>query len=95
MDGLNDDSLKYADELLSLVLPFCFTCMLRNSYMPVPMINSVIILLVKKKCGDLSNTNYYRPIALSRVISIIFEQVILYRLEEYLWTNDQRQSIRL
>ena len=33
---------------------------------------------------------YYRPIALSSIISKVFEHTIVIRLEEYLWTNDNQ-----
>ena len=33
---------------------------------------------------------HYRPITLSSTISKVFENVILHRLEEYLWTTDNQ-----
>ena len=57
------------------------------------MLDSVIRPLVKNKCGDLSDTsNYivYRPIAISCIVSKILENVILQRIEEYLWTTDNQ-----
>ena len=45
------------------------------------MINSVIIPLIKNKCGDHTNKNNYRPIALSSNISKVFEHIIAERLE--------------
>ena len=48
------------------------------------MLNLVIVPLVKNKNSDLSDGNNYRPIALSRTISKVFENVILNSLEEYL-----------
>ena len=54
------------------------------------MINSVIIPLIKNKCGDQTDKNNYRPIALSSIISKVFEHVIAERLEVYLWTNDNQ-----
>ena len=77
MDGLTGESMKHADPLLSLLLSICFTCMFKHSDMPIAMLNSVIIPLVKNKCGDLSDKNNYRPIALSSIISKNFEHVIL------------------
>ena len=46
--------------------------------------------LVKNKNGDLLDKNNYRPIALSSTISKVFENIILHRLEEYLWTTDNQ-----
>ena len=54
------------------------------------MINSVIIPLIKNKCGDHTDKNNYRPIALSSIISKVFEHIIAERLEVYLWTNDNQ-----
>ena len=54
------------------------------------MINSVIIPIIKNKSGDFTDNNNYRPIALSSIISKLFEHTIVIRLEEYLWTNDNQ-----
>ena len=60
---------------------------------PQCMINYVIyviIPLIKKKCGDQTDKNHYKPIALSSIISKVFEHIIAERLEIYLWTNDNQ-----
>ena len=54
------------------------------------MINSVIVPLVKTNSGDLTDKNNYRPIAMSSIASRVFEHIIILRLEEYLWTNDNQ-----
>ena len=54
------------------------------------MLDSVIVPLSKNKNGDLSDKNNYKPTALSSVISKVFENVILYRIEEYPWTTDNQ-----
>ena len=90
MDGLSGESLKFADPILALLLSICFTCMFKHSYLPVSMLDSVVVPLVKNKNGDLSDKNNYRPIALSSAISKVFENIILHRLEEYLWTTDNQ-----
>ena len=90
LDGLNGECLKYADVILSVLLSFCFTCMFKHSYLPSALLDSVIIPLVKNKCGDLSDISNYRPIAISCIVSKIFENVILLRIEEYLWTTDNQ-----
>ena len=51
------------------------------------MLDSVFIPLVKNKCGDLSDKNNYRPIAISCIISKVFENIILHKIEDYLWTT--------
>ena len=48
----------------------------------------------KNRNGDLSDKNNYRPNALSSTISKVFENVMLYRLEEYLWTTDNQYGFK-
>ena len=83
MDGLSGESLKLANHILSVLLSICFICMFKHCYIPIGMLNSVIVLLVKNKNGDLSDRNNNRPIALSSTVSKVFENVIINRLEEY------------
>ena len=89
-DGINCEILKYAHPLLCLLLSIGFTCMFRHCYILQCMINSVIIPLIKNKCGDQTNENIYRPIALSSIISKVFEHIIAERLKVFLWTNDNQ-----
>ena len=42
------------------------------------MIKSTIVPIVKNKCGNLSESSNYRPIALATIISKVFESVLLY-----------------
>ena len=84
------ESLKHADPLVCLLLSICSTCMFTHCYMPSSMIKSIIVPLVKKKCGNLADKNNHRPIALSSISSKVFEHVIPFRLEDYLWTNDNQ-----
>ena len=90
LDGLNGESMKHAHPLLCLLVSICFTSMFKHCYMPQSMINSVIIPIIKNKSGDFTDKNNYRPIALSSIISKVFEHTIVNRLEEYLWTNDNQ-----
>ena len=59
------------------------------------MINSVNIPLIKNKCGDQTDINNYRPIALSSIISKVFDHIIAERLEVFLWTNDNQFCFKL
>ena len=64
--------------------------MLQHSYLPHAMTDSVIIPLVKNKCGDLSDKNSYRPTVISCIISKVSENIILHRIKDYLWTTDNQ-----
>ena len=80
--GLNGESMKHAHPLLCLLLSISFTSMLKHCYMPQSMINSVIIPTIKNKSGDFIDKNNDRPIALSSIISKVFDYIIAIRLEE-------------
>ena len=90
LNGLNGESSKYARPLLFLLLSIGFTCMFKHCYIPQCMINSVIIPLIKNKCGDQTDKNNYRPSALYSIISKVLEKIITERLEIYLWTNSNQ-----
>ena len=50
MDDLTGESLNYANHILPvlLLLSICFTCMFKHCYLPISMLDSVIVPLVKK-----------------------------------------------
>ena len=52
------------------------------------MINTTIVPIVKNKCGNIFESNNYRPIALAlaTIISKLFESVLLVKCEDYLST---------
>ena len=58
LDGLNGESLKYADPLWCLLLSICYTCMFKHRYMPQSMINSIIVQIVKKIYGNLTDNTH-------------------------------------
>ena len=94
LDGPNGKNVKHAHPLLCLLLSICFTSMFKQCYMPPSMINSVIIPIIKNKSWDFNNKNNYRPIALSSIISKVFDHINIIRLQEYLWTNDNQFSFK-
>ena len=50
------------------------------------MIEIIIVPIVKNKCGHVSDSNNYRPIALATIMSKLFESVILLICEMFLDT---------
>ena len=54
------------------------------------MMSTKIIPIVKNKCGKLTDTNNYRPVALANITSKLFEFILLNRCETYLYTNDNQ-----
>ena len=79
MDGLTDESHKYADHILPVLLCICFSCMLKHCYLPINnMLDSVIVLLVKKAEMVIYRTSITTgQFALFSIVSKVFENVIL------------------
>ena len=55
--------------------------------MPPKLIETIIVPIIKNKCGNISSSNNYRPIALATIISKLLESILLLKCEEYLCTN--------
>ena len=53
-DNISLESLKFANNRLSVLLSLCFSICLSHGYMPPDMIKTTIVPIVKNKCGDLS-----------------------------------------
>ena len=46
------------------------------------MIKTTIVPIVKTMCGSISESNYYRPIAVATIIKL-FESVLLLKCEDF------------
>ena len=68
----------------------CFSTCLSRGYMPHDMITNTIVSIVKNKCGNLSESSNYRPIALATIISKTFESVLILKFEDYLFTSSNQ-----
>ena len=82
-DNISPESLKFASNRLSVLLSLCFSVCLSHGYLPPAMIKTTIVPIVKNKCGNISESNNYRPIALATIISKLFESVLLLKCEDY------------
>ena len=82
-DNISPESLKFASNRLSVLLSLCFSVCLSHGYLPPAMIKTTIVPIVKNKCGNISESNNYRPITLATIISKLFESVLLVKCEDY------------
>ena len=67
-----------------LFVSHCFYLM---GILPQKLIETTIALIIKIKCGNISSSNNYRPIALATIISKLLESTLLIKCEEYLSTS--------
>ena len=86
-DGICAEALKCAHDQLSVLLSLCFTLFLSHGYLPPKLIETTIVPIIKNKCGNISSSSNYRPIALATIISKLLESILLLKCEEYLCTS--------
>ena len=86
-DSICAEALKCAHDQLSVLLSLCFTLLLSHGHLPLKLIQTTIVPIIKNKCGNISSSNNYRPIALATIISKLFEYCLLMKYKEYLCTS--------
>ena len=72
---------------LSVLLSLRFTLFLSHGYLAPKPIETTIVQIIKNKCGNISSSNNYRPIALATIIYKLLESILLMKCEEYLCTS--------
>ena len=86
-DNIQGEHLKFAHHTLSVYLSLLFNAIIAHNFMPQDFMLTVIIPVVKNKKGDLSDCDNYRPIALTTLVSKVFEVVILNRYKNMFVTS--------
>ena len=84
LDGISAEHLIYFQERLVKTLCMFFTSLFVHGYMPQAMIKSVLVPVVKNKTRSITDKSNYRPIAISTVLSKVFEFVLFGKMEPYL-----------
>ena len=85
-DGVYAESIKFAHPRLHVLLSICFSLCFTHGYMPADMMESTIVPIIRNKCGNLADSNNYRPIAIATILSKLFKSIVLYKCEEFLYT---------
>jgi Reverse transcriptase (RNA-dependent DNA polymerase) len=88
VDNITPEHVTYSHPSLVWHLCRLFNLMTIHGYVPNQFGRGIIIPLVKDKHGDLTNSNNYRAITISPVISKIFESCLLTKYESFLASND-------
>ena len=76
LDELTAEHLKFCSDKLLIMLAMCITTMLIHGYLPQNII-SVIIPVIKDKCGKITCKDNYRPIAISSIFMKVLEKLLL------------------
>ena len=72
VDGLVAEHYIYADERIHVIVSIIFNCFVSHGYLPSDFMKTAIVPIIKKKTGDTSDKNNYRPIALVTACSNFF-----------------------
>ena len=51
--------------------------MVLHGYLPSQIIDTIIIPIIKDRKGDITSKDYYRPIAVTTVVSKMFKGILL------------------
>ena len=87
-DGISPESLRFSHDRLHVLLSLCFSACISHSYPPKSLLETTIVPVIKNKCGCLTESNNYRPIAIATITSKLLEPIILLKCEEYFFTSD-------
>ena len=90
IDNLAAEHLKYCSSRLHIILSMFFSALLVHGFLPSKMIRTILVPVMKNKCGKLSSKSNFRPIGLSSVFSKLFEYILVARMESYLVTTDNQ-----
>ena len=89
-DCLSAESFKYTDKSICVFLCVLFNSILYHSYLPSKLMDTIIVPIVEDKKGDLGSKNTFRPIALTTIMSKLFQILILNRYGDLLLSTDNQ-----
>ena len=90
LDLLYGEHFKYAHAKVNVLLALVFNCMIIHSFMPDSIMDTILVPLVKDKKCSLSDSDNYRPLAITCVASKILELLILERYSYLLQSTDNQ-----
>ncbi|KAG7306786.1 hypothetical protein JYU34_008224 [Plutella xylostella] len=89
-DDLSIEHLKYAGPHLPRVLAMFYSLCVGHSYLPAPMMRTVVVPIVKNKTGDISDKGNYRPISLATISAKVLDGLLNTQLDKYLQIHDNQ-----
>ncbi len=75
---------------LSVLLSLLFNAIVIHNYLPPCLLNTIIVPIIKDKQGNASDKDNYRPLAITCVISKVFEFLVLQRCKVFMHTSSNQ-----
>ncbi|XP_049887033.1 uncharacterized protein LOC126381624 [Pectinophora gossypiella] len=93
-DGLSVEHLLHAGLHLPRVLAMFLSLCVVHSYLPPDLMKTLVVPITKKKTGDISDKNNYRPISLATVIAKVFDSLLDAHLSKCFQPHDAQFGFR-
>lgn len=93
-DGLSIEHILHAGPHINRILAMFYSFCIAHSYLPIDLMKTVIVPIVKNKTGDLSNKNNYRPISLATIIAKVFDGLLNTQLDNVIQLHDNQFGFR-
>ena len=90
LDGICSEHFIFAHINIACIVTLLFNACITHQYIPPELMDTVIVPIVKDAKSDLTSSDNYRPIALTTILSKLFEIVLLNRYGDLLSTADNQ-----
>ena len=90
VDDLYSDNFKHATYLLIQYITLIINCMISHGIVPDSFLKANVVPIPKNIRVDLTDSNNYRAIAMSRIFSKILDKIIINKQSTQLKTSDNQ-----
>ncbi|XP_073960531.1 uncharacterized protein [Choristoneura fumiferana] len=87
-DGLSIEHLLHAGGHLPRVLAILFNLCVSHSYLPLNLMKTIVVPIIKNKTGIVSDIQNYRPISLATVVAKVLDSLLDKHLERHIILDD-------
>ena len=90
VDGISAEHFCYCDSSIKEYICDLFNMCLYHGVIPKSCTDTLVVPIIKNKNKNVYDVSNYRPIALTTVVSKLFESYMLHHLIDFLKTNDNQ-----
>ena len=83
-DALRAGSIRYVGVEINILLSLLFNAIVCHGYIPLNIMDTLDVPIIKDKKGDITSKDNYRPIALTTVVSKLLETILIRRYRDLL-----------